>query len=547
VLMLFLGMSPGMPSKGGPVVGWASAMPSWTFWLPPGLAIQAVASSAAFDAMRSLALLAMEAGAFALAGLVILKRQLRFGIVSAGARESGRRQNIHKAIGGLAERSVRKSILTPIQMRELRLLGRDRNFLVQTLIMPVVLVGVQIVFNGTGTTLLASAHGHPDYLASIAFGISAYALMFSAFQTLNAEGQALWILYTVPHSLDSILRQKAILWSVASLVYPVIILGFVIASQETPSLQLLWLAAIVFIGVPIFAVIATALGVFACDPLAQNIQRRVKLSYTYLYLILASTYIYAVYANTFWQRLSLMILTALLAVALWQKARDHLPYLLDPAASPPARVSVSDGLIAALLFFVLQGVVNLIRVSDPHRLTGFDVLVAFSIAGAATFAIMRLAFWRLKSEGVPRTFGRNSLSAMLLGVVGGAAAGGAALIYLKIALHTPLFENAQRTVLLGHEDASLLALLAIVMAPLFEEFIFRGLIFGGLRRSMGLSASVLTSAAIFAIVHPPASVIPVFGLGVVTALIYERTKLLIGPMMAHAVYNACVVGFQLLL
>jgi hypothetical protein len=35
-----------------------------------------------------------------------------------------------------------------------------------------------------------------------------------------------------------------------------------------------------------------------------------------------------------------VVLTAL-AAALWQKARDEMPYLLDPAASPPARVSAS--------------------------------------------------------------------------------------------------------------------------------------------------------------------------------------------------------------
>jgi membrane protease YdiL (CAAX protease family) len=42
-------------------------------------------------------------------------------------------------------------------------------------------------------------------------------------------------------------------------------------------------------------------------------------------------------------------------------------------------------------------------------------------------------------------------------------------------------------------------------------------------------------------------VIPVFGLGVAAALVYERTELLIGPMVVHAVYNAAVVGFQFLL
>ena len=76
------------------------------------------------------------------------------------------------------------------------------------------------------------------------------------------------------------------------------------------------------------------------------------------------------------------------------------------------------------------------------------------------------------------------------------------------------------------------------------EFIFRGLIFGGLRRSLGFPAAALASAAIFAIVHAPASVVPVFGLGLAAALVYERTRMLAGPMIVHATYNAVVVAFQ---
>jgi ABC-2 type transport system permease protein len=93
---------------------------------------------------------------------------------------------------------------------------------------------------------------------------------------------------------------------------------------------------------------------------------------------------------------------------------------------------------------------------------------------------------------------------------------------------------------------SLLLLLTVVAAPLCEEFIFRGLIFGGLRRSMGLAPAMLMSAALFAIVHPPASTVPVFVLGLGTAFVYDRTRSLLGPMLVHAVYNAMVVGYQLL-
>ncbi len=172
------------------------------------------------------------------------------------------------------------------------------------------------------------------------------------------------------------------------------------------------------------------------------------------------------------------------------------------------------------------------------------MLVAFSIAGGLTFGLMRLAFWRLHSQGVPRTAGPGAISAAGLGALGGIFAAGAAFIYLSAASHTPLLQQAKRTLLLGNHDQTIIAVLAIAAAPLFEEFIFRGLIFGGLRRSLGLLTSAVASAAIFAIVHPPASVIPVFGLGFITALVYERTMLLIAPMSAHAVYNALIVGFQ---
>src|SRR4029453_16628583 len=112
---------------------------------------------------------------------------------------------------------------------------------------------------------------------------------------------------------------------------------------------------------------------------------KVKPGYLYLYMLLASLYTYAIYATTFWSRAGLMILSVLLALALWQKARDRLPYLLDPDASPRSSVSLSDGLIAVLLFFVLQGLVMYL-VAERRHPTGVHLFTAFTIAGAVAFA-----------------------------------------------------------------------------------------------------------------------------------------------------------------
>jgi membrane protease YdiL (CAAX protease family) len=242
-----------------------------------------------------------------------------------------------------------------------------------------------------------------------------------------------------------------------------------------------------------------------------------------------------------------MVLTALVALALWQKARDRFPYLLDPTAAPPARVSVADGLIAALMFFVLQAVIGLFEAAifETRTLTVEMVWVAFTVAGALTYGVMRLAYLRAGTAGVPQVLDPNATMAAIWGFGGGAAAAATGLAYIAAARTLDWFPALRDAAPLA-DPATLLWLgsLAVFAAPVFEEFIFRGLIFGGLRRSLGFPAAALASAAIFAIVHPPASVVPVFGLGLVAALVYERTRMLAGPMIVHATYNAGIVAFQ---
>jgi hypothetical protein len=46
-------------------------------------------------------------------------------------------------------------------------------------------------------------------------------------------------------------------------------------------------------------------------------------------------------------------------------------------------------------------------------------------------------------------------------------------------------------------------------------------------------------------VHPPLSALPVFVLGLAAAAVFQRGGLLLAPILAHATYNASVVGVQL--
>jgi len=538
---LLLVMSIALPAHSF-AFAWAAALPDATAWLPTGLAVCALAAADARSLAASSALMVVEIAGVVVLGLALLCWQLRHGVVAAGAREaaSRRAQPLHSAVaGGLLD----KTPLSAVQRRELRLLGRDRNFMVQTLLLPLVIVGMQIFLN-IRTNVFVGAMDNPSNVAAIAFLLQGYTLAFSAFQTLNAEGQALWILYCVPHSLESVLRQKAQLWAAVAAVYPLAIFAVAIALAGKVSLSFIGCAAVVLAGVPIFAVIATALGVFGCDPLAQEVQRRVRVTYLYLYMMLASLYAYAIYASDAWQRIALMILTALVAIALWQKARDRFGYLLDPSAAPLPLVSLSDGLIAALLFFVLQALVGMAFMGRTRVLTANQMWVAFCLAGAVTYGVMRLVYWRTKPADVPHLLDGRVGPALLWGAAGGVAASLAGLAYIEIVVALDLFPATQRAAA-GMAAAPLwLAAVAIVAAPVFEEFIFRGLIFRGLARSFGLTVAAVASAAIFAIVHPPVSVIPVFVMGLVAAAVYHRARMLVAPIVVHALYNAAVMGFQ---
>ncbi|HTC37379.1 MAG TPA: CPBP family intramembrane glutamic endopeptidase, partial [Steroidobacteraceae bacterium] len=514
--------------------------PEWGCWLPPGLVVKAINAPDVATWTQSALLLICEVGIAVWIGLAVLSFQLRSGVVPASSRETGRATAVV-----VSESRSRPGLLlgTVVQRRELRLLGRDRSFLVQTLVLPVIIVFSQILFQGRlhSSTLAGVSNAT---IASIAFAIAAYTLMMSAFQTLNSEGGALWLLFTVPRSIESVLREKAQLWAVLALAYPLAVFIIAVIVKKHVDLELVGFAAIVLLGVPIYAAIAVALGVFGCDPLAQEVRSKLRPTYVYLYMMLAGLYTYAIFASEWWQKIVVIVLSGLLSLALWQKARDELPYLLDPAASPPARVSTSDGIIAAMMFFVVQGIALAIFMMASHHLSGRAMVIAYTIAGGTTFGLFRLVYWRSKTGGIPRIFGPGTAKALGWGIGAGLAAATAGAVYLYALRRLDLLQDVMR------ESARELAaniwipLLAIVAAPIFEEFIFRGLIFGGLRRSLDPLPAIVASAAVFAIVHPPASMIPVFGLGVCAALAYDRTKMLLAPMIVHAIYNAVVLALQ---
>jgi len=85
-------------------------------------------------------------------------------------------------------------------------------------------------------------------------------------------------------------------------------------------------------------------------------------------------------------------------------------------------------------------------------------------------------------------------------------------------------------------------LLAVILAPLFEEIVFRGFLFRGLANSFGWVWAALISAGIFGIAHLQLDVfVPLAALGFFLAWSYRRTGSLWAPIAMHVVFNAIAV------
>jgi membrane protease YdiL (CAAX protease family) len=94
------------------------------------------------------------------------------------------------------------------------------------------------------------------------------------------------------------------------------------------------------------------------------------------------------------------------------------------------------------------------------------------------------------------------------------------------------------------------AVFAVVVAPITEEFLFRGLIYRSVRDRHGVALGAIVSAVLFGVIHyvpgpwPDAVALQVTMVvtGVGLALVYERRKTLLAPIVGHAAFNLIAVA-----
>ena len=92
----------------------------------------------------------------------------------------------------------------------------------------------------------------------------------------------------------------------------------------------------------------------------------------------------------------------------------------------------------------------------------------------------------------------------------------------------------------------LLSVAAVVVAPFFEELIFRSFVQKGLENSLGRPAAILITAGLFASVHGSvATGINILPLALVLSFAYDRTRNIVPNVVFHAAFNAASLAVAL--
>lgn len=107
-------------------------------------------------------------------------------------------------------------------------------------------------------------------------------------------------------------------------------------------------------------------------------------------------------------------------------------------------------------------------------------------------------------------------------------------------IHKPSEENLEVLKSMDTKRFILYSLVTIVVAPIVEETIFRGLIYAPLYRKVGRCLAIILSSLIWTHVHfqPLLQSIGIFVIGVILAWLYDRRGSLLHPIVFHMFRNS---------
>jgi len=203
--------------------------------------------------------------------------------------------------------------------------------------------------------------------------------------------------------------------------------------------------------------------------------------------------------------------------------RHHQPFLILPSRFL---------LLALLLYVSLETLASFLMTSIPslqHRELGVLLFIRLLELMGLIVLLMHFRLWSSLGLGKP-----NGMDIRIFLYISACCVAMVALLYA-----------VQPTWLLhvtipSWLDGLLGLILMVLIAPMVEEIVFRGLLYRMLREQWGIVVSVVVSSVFFSMIHQGSLISPQLAGGIIFALAYERSRSLWVPILLHMGANSAV-------
>ena len=214
------------------------------------------------------------------------------------------------------------------------------------------------------------------------------------------------------------------------------------------------------------------------------------------------------------------------------------------------------GVIGLMGMFVVIAVVLvlptrfLLSILDPPQSVRQDAQLAFGLV-----AMLLTALWGWRMTGLPflKVFPLRGFSPRLIGPLLLTLLGVVVFEWKVLGLLFQVFPPSETT-LQGFNEFSIGAsywgfiLLGVVLAPLAEEMLFRGVMLRGLTRRYGAPLAIALTAILFALLHPPLYRMPmILPVGVLLGWWCVTTGSLLPAILGHVLTNSAGGWWTLLI
>jgi membrane protease YdiL (CAAX protease family) len=435
----------------------------------------------------------------------------------------------------------------PLRRKELLWLLRDKGAIVQVVLIPLSIAATQL-FNFSG--LYRHATVTWSMLCGLAIICGTYFLLVLGPRSLASEGGALWIALTWPRGLEDLLKAKARLWGrVANVVVGAVL---VVTCILFPAAW--WQVALVGCGWLVFSSTLALKAVSLVNaPSSSGEAEPPNRARQWIAMLGTLAFGIGVITQAWHTAIIGIVFSSLVSVAMWQGLRARLPYLFDPWSErpvpAPSLLHTAVGVTLLVEFIGIGAAVAgalggssslwLARALGYGLASAIGCLIMQSFLQARGVTLAQIIRW---SPEVPRL---KLPVALALGIGGGITLGLMARGYVQLLEFIPLareaLEEANRWAAQERGHIAWFFLLAVVFAPVAEEYFFRGLLFRALHRELGDWRALALSATFFAIFHPPLAWVPVAAVGVLTAWLFRTGGHLLACVASHMAYNATVL------